>query len=273
MKKLLLIGLVCLLILPVITGACRTTDETGIKVAVSTSLLTCIVEQVGGVYVDVIQIVPPNQHPGNFNDTPGGIEKLATAKLFILHGWPGESYADKLIAAANNPDLTVVKANVSGNWMIPSVQLAATDRVAEILADADPDHANKYWDNADKYKQRITAVEADILEQMAKAGTINVIASARQADFLQWAGFTVVDSFQSTPLTSKVIQDLIDRGKDTDAALVVNNLQDGQDAGEPIAEALGVNNVNLSNFPGGLQNTETWEKAIKKNVQLLIDAM
>jgi ABC-type Zn uptake system ZnuABC Zn-binding protein ZnuA len=265
-----------ILVLTLVLAGCSVTSTTGLKVATSTSLLTCIVEQVGGKYVDVIQMVPPNQHPGNFDAIPGDIEKLATAKLFILHGWPGETYADELITAANNSDLDVVKANVNGNWMIPSVQLAATDRVAEILAAADPDNANQYWDNADKYKEKITAVEADVLEQIANAdiSNVNVIASARHADFLQWAGFNVVANFQNAQaLTPKVIQDLVDQGKDADVALVVNNLQDGQDAGKPVAEALGVNNVNFSNFPGGLQNTETWEKAIKKNVQLLIDAL
>jgi phosphoribosyl-dephospho-CoA transferase len=31
--------------------------------------------------------------------------------------------------------------------------------------------------------------------------------------------------------------------------------------------------VIISNFPGGLKNTETWEKAIDKNVDLLLDAL
>jgi nitrogenase molybdenum-iron protein alpha/beta subunit len=65
----------------------------------------------------------------------------------------------------------------------------------------------------------------------------------------------------------------VDKGKAEKAAIVVNNLQDSQDAGKGIAEELKIPNINLSNFPGGLDNTETWEKAITKNVDILLDAI
>jgi NAD(P)H-hydrate repair Nnr-like enzyme with NAD(P)H-hydrate epimerase domain len=43
-----------------------------------------------------------------------------------------------------------------------------------------------------------------------------------------------------------------------------------ENAGKAVAEELGARNVNLSNFPGGYPNTETWEKAIDKNIELLL---
>ena len=115
-----------------------------LKVVTSTSLMEYIVKQVGGDRVEVMNLVPPNQHPGNFDVKPGDIQKLSSANLFLLHGWPGEGYADKLIASANNPNLKVVKANVDGNWMIPSVQLAATDKVMSVLSEIDSKNASAY---------------------------------------------------------------------------------------------------------------------------------
>jgi zinc transport system substrate-binding protein len=276
MKKIIFNLIAFVVILSVVSAGCTTTTKTGIKVTTSTSLLTYIVEQVGGKHVDVIQMVPPNQHPGNFDAKPGDIEKLATAKLFILHGWPGETYADELIAAANNSGLTIVKANVNGNWMIPSVQSAATDKVVAILSEVDPANAANYRKAGEAYKLRISAEETAIRTKLtqAKVTTVNVIASARQADFLQWAGFNVVANFQSPQaLTPQVVKDMVDTGNAQNVTLVINNLQDGQDAGKAVAEELGAQDINLSNFPGGLQNTETWEKAIEKNIQLLINAI
>jgi zinc transport system substrate-binding protein len=55
--------------------------------------------------------------------------------------------------------------------------------------------------------------------------------------------------------------------------LVVNNLQDGKDAGKALAEELGAKNLNLSNFPGGFDDTETWEKAIDRNIELILEAV
>ncbi len=280
MKKLgilLAAVLVLGLVMGVLLGGCTTESSAKLKVVTSTSLMEYIVRQVGGDRVDVMNLVPPNQHPGNFDVKPSDIQKLSSANLFLLHGWPGEGYADKLIASANNPNIIVVKANVDGNWMIPSVQLAATDKVIGVLSEIDSKNASSYQKSAEAYKKKIQAKETDIKARLTKANvsTVKVIASARQADFLQWAGFNVVATFASPQaLTPQTIKDLIDKGKAEGVIFVINNLQDGQDAGRAIAQELGAKNLNLSNFPGGFDNTtETWEKAIDHNVDILLNAL
>ena len=276
MKKtaLLLVALLSFTLL--LLGGCNENEEPKLKVVTSTSLMEYITQQVGGSRVDVINLVPPNQHPGNFDVKPSDIEKLASANLFLLHGWPGEGYADKLIASANNPNIIVSKANVDGNWMIPSVQATAVDKVLSALCEVDPDNTTAYQKAAEKYKQKIKAKETDIITRLTKVNVskINVIASVRQADFLTWAGFNVVATFTSPQsLTPQVLKDLVDKGKAGNVTLIINNLQDGQNAGKAIAEEISAKNLNLSNFPGGFSNTETWEKAIDYNVSILIAAI
>jgi zinc transport system substrate-binding protein len=166
---------------------------------------------------------------------------------------PGETYVDKLVAAANNPNLKVVKATTEGNWMIPSVQSAATDKVLSALSEIDPPNASAYQKAAEAYKKRIQAKESDLRNRLTKANVsqIKVIASARQADFLQWAGFNVVATFASAQsLTPQVVKDLVDKGKASGVSLVINNLQDGKDAGKAIAEDIGAKNLNYQ-FSGG----------------------
>jgi zinc transport system substrate-binding protein len=264
-----------LLILPVLS-ACDKNQNSRLKVVTSTSLIEYIVQEIGGNNVEVINMVPPNQHPGNFDVKPGDIEKLANASLFLLHGYPGEAYADKLIASANNQNLVVSKINVDGNWMIPSVQMTATDKIASILSEVDPSNASSYMNSAENYKKKIQAKETTIKNRLLEANVskINVIASIRQADFLGWAGFNVVATFGGTQsLTPQVVKDLVDQGRVANVVLIVNNIQDGQDAGKAIAEELDAQNLNLSNFPGGLDDTETWEKALDRNVTILLDAI
>jgi zinc transport system substrate-binding protein len=276
-KKHLFITVILSLVMALASlGGCKQSDETKLRVMTGTSLMTYIVEQVGGDHVEALNLVPPNQHPGNFDVKPDDIQKLSTAKLFLLQGLPGETYADKLVSAANNPNLIVVKANVDGNWMIPSVQSAAVDKVLSVLSEVDSANAIDYQKSADKYKQRISAKETDIINRLVKADVskINIIASTRQADFLKWAGFNIVATFSSaSSLTPQVVKDLVDKGKAGGVTLVINNLQDGADAGKAITQELGAKNLNLSNFPGGFSNTETWEKAIDYNVNILINAI
>jgi ABC-type Zn uptake system ZnuABC Zn-binding protein ZnuA len=256
-------------------SGCTPGASSKMSVVTSTSLLYYITQQVGGDKVNAVNLVPPAQHPGNFDYKPSDVQTLASAKLFLLHGWRGEGYADKLIAAANNANLSVVKANVDGNWMIPGVQVAATDKVAGILFEADKANAAAYQKAAETYKQRIQAKEADIKTRLAKANAsqLNIIASVRQADFLGWAGFNVVGTYvDAASLTPQAVKDLVDKGKAAKVTLVIDNLQGAKDAGKGIAEELGAKDINLSNFPGGLDNTETWEKTIDKNIDLILAA-
>ncbi len=273
---LLSVSLAVIFIIGLIFTGCSTGDSSKIKVVTSTSLLAYITQQVGGDRIEVINLIPPAQHPGDFNVKPSDIETLANAQLFLLHGWPGEGYAEKFIASANNPKLTVIKATTDGNWMIPSVQSAATDKVAAALSQVDVNNAAAYQKAANEYKQRITAKEADIKAKLAKAAIsqISVLSSGMQADFLKWVGLTVVATYGApVTLTPQVVKELIDKGKAAKVSLLIDNLQNGKDAGKAMAEEIGAKQLNLSNFPGGFDNTETWEKAIDRNIELLLQAI
>jgi zinc transport system substrate-binding protein len=69
-----------------------------------------------------------------------------------------------------------------------------------------------------------------------------------------------------------VVKELVDKGREGKVTLVIDNMQSGQDAGAGIAEELKSARVILSHFPGGYENTETWEKTIEYNVALLLAA-
>jgi zinc transport system substrate-binding protein len=247
-----------------------------VRVVTSTSLLLYIVEQIGGEAVQVSNIVPPAQHPGDFDASPGSIQALAEADLFLLHGWPGETYAGGMIEAAQNDSLTVVRIRLEGNWMTPSVQMQAADLVAGALGREDPDNAGAYLAAADTYKDRAVVMTNQINDRIREAALSGtpVLSAAFQAGFVGWLGFRVMGTYgPPTTLTPAVVKDLVDKGREGEVLLVIDNLHSGRDAGKGIAEELGVAQVTLSNFPGGFPGTEAWEKAIEHNVDLIIQAL
>jgi zinc transport system substrate-binding protein len=65
----------------------------------------------------------------------------------------------------------------------------------------------------------------------------------------------------------------VDTVRENNVSLIIDNLQSGQDAAKAVAEELGCTRIILSNFPGGFTDTETWEKAIDKNVALVLEAV
>ena len=261
-------------------GGCAPAETSKLKVVTSTSLIVQIVERVGGDMVSVVNIIPPAQCPGHFDVKPSDIQKLAEADLFLLHGWQGEMFSQELIASANNPDLTVVildiPSNPQSNWMTPSVQLEATEKITAALSQVDTENSAAYEKLAGEYKDIIEAKAAEIKARLVgeNLSSVNVICSGMQAAFLNWAGLNVV-AFYGRPdsLTPQVVKGLVDTGRAETVTLIIDNMQSGQDAGAGLAEELGCQRIILSNFPGGFDNTETWEKAIDYNIELILEAV
>jgi zinc transport system substrate-binding protein len=273
---LLVVIVVLSLVLASIVVGCSDKDTDKLKVVTSTSLIASIVERVGGNLVDVVNIIPPAQCPGHFDVKPGDIQKLADADLFLLHGWQGEKFSQELIASANNPDLTVVKIDVPGNWMTPLVQAQATDQIANALCQIDPENNSTYQQSAAEYKNIVEAKEDEVNAKIASANlsAINVLCNEQQAGFVAWIGFNIVATYgDPDSLTPQVVKDLIDQGREANVTLIIDNLQSGKDAGKAIAEEIGCGRITLSNFPGGFDNTKTWEKAIDRNIELILDAV
>jgi zinc transport system substrate-binding protein len=265
--------LVLLLVAVLTSGGCAAEETGKLQLVTSTSLLAQIVERVGGENVDVINVIPPAQCQGHFDVKPGDIQMLAGADLFLMHGWQGEKFTDDLIASANNPDLNVFKVDVPGNWMTPQVQIQAIDIIAGIISQADTGHSAEFQKQASDFKASVNAMGAEAADKLAGANTagINVMCAEQQAGFVQWAGFNIVATFgRPDSLTPQVVKELVDKGREGEVTLIIDNMQSGKDAGAGIAEELGSARVILSNFPGGYDGTETWEKTIEYNVALLL---
>jgi zinc transport system substrate-binding protein len=274
-KILASVMLLVLLATALALGGCSPVNSEKLGVVTSTSLIAQIVGQVGGDRVSVINIIPPAQCPGHFDVKPGDIQKLATADLFLLHGWQGEQFSQEIIASADNPDLTTVQLDIQGNWMTPPVQKEATATITATLCQLDSQNAAVYQQLAAEYTDRISAKETEIMNRLnaANLSAVNVLCADQQADFVSWTGLNVVTTY-GTPdsLTPQLVRELVDTGRASGVSLIIDNLQSGQDAGAAIAEELGATRIILSNFPGGFPDTETWEKAIDKNIQLILEA-
>jgi zinc transport system substrate-binding protein len=278
MKKLAIIVipiLVLVLTASFLTG-CDEEETAGLKVVTSTSHLEQLVKRIGGDRVDAINIVPPASHPGDFDASPGDIQKLADADLFLWHNWPGELYVPGLLESADNPDLTVIAIELEGSWMTPPVQQQAADLVADALSQVDSQESAAYEEAAEAYKAMVRAEESEIRARLGEVDVsgVNVICAGWQAGFLGWAGFNIVGTYGlPTAPTPADIEDMVELGRQEGVTLVVDNLHDNRDAGLPIATELGCARVVLLNFPGVDAETETWEGAVNYNIDLLLEAL
>jgi zinc transport system substrate-binding protein len=216
--------------------------------------------------------------PGHYDVKPSDIEALANSKAFFIHNYQ-QNYENvtSLIEAAENPDVIITVINITGNWMTPPVQAEAVDKIAQALGELDPENAAYYQENAAERAQAILAkgeqVEDRLLE--AEVGEVKVICADMQAGFVKWAGFNITATYgRPEDLSPADVNQLITDAIEAGVALIIDNLQSGTATlGEAIEQDVEAIPVTISNFPGGLENTETWEKAIDKNVDLLLEAL
>ena len=254
-------------------SGCVQDEEADLNIVTSTSIIAYIVDNIGGDYVDVVNIIPPAQCPGHFDIKPGDIEKLANASIFFYHGWQGEKFSEEVIQSANNPNLNVEVLNIEGNWMVPSVQIAAAEKIGGIMGSVDAKNKTAYDQNIAAYIDYVGNNETELRAQLAQTdlSQVNVLCAEQQAGFVKWTGLNLVSTFgRPETLTPQIIQDLVDKGNESNVVLVIDNMQSGPDAGKSIAEELGCNRVILSNFPGGFDGIDTWDGTIAKNIELIL---
>jgi len=264
----------CVAALCVVSSGCV---KHGAPVVAGTALLQCAVQDVaaGGAAPPVL--IPPGTCPGHYDMRPGDVGRVADCDVLFLHPWQeAMPNVTRVIEASGIAPEKVLVIPVPGNWMLPDAYAQALEAVAAALET----RGLAPGEVRDRAVQRGAAVRAlgDALRSRLTAvgapGT-PVMCQEMIAPVVEWAGFSVAGTFgRSEDLSVSGVEALVRRGKDQAVALVIDNLQGGDEKmGAALAAELGTPRVVLSNFPGGLPETATWDRAATENVERLLDAL
>jgi zinc transport system substrate-binding protein len=242
------------------------------------SLIADVIQDVADGKLTAYTLIPPGMCPGHYDVKPSDVERLANSEVLIIHNWQQNmKNISDLVEAADNPDLVIKVIDVPDMPMVPQVQAETTDKIAQALGEIDPENSAYYQEKSAERTQAILAKGEEVQDklQAANVSGINVLCVEYQAGFAEWAGFNVTDTYgRPEDLSVADVEELIVEAKEAGVALVIDNLQSGATSNsEAMAEDIGAIQVTISNFPGGFENTETWEKAIDKNADLLLEAL
>jgi len=252
--------------------------QPSVDIMAGSSLIANIIQDIAGDKMETRTLIPPGTCPGHYDVKPSDIKALANSKALFIHNFQ-QNYENVTgaIEAAENPDLIIMVINITGNWMTPPVQAEAVGKIAQALGEIDSENAVYYAGNATERAQAILAKGEEVEDILSDAGVeqVKVICAEMQAGFVSWAGFDIVATFgRPEELSPTDLNQLVTEAKQSGVALVIDNLQSGTATlGAAIEQDVEAIPVTISNFPGGLENTETWEKAIDKNVDLLLEAL
>ena len=196
---------------------------------------------------DVSAIMPPEQCPGHYDMKLSDIQKVESADLIVsFHDLPFmESKVD-------DPSECILLDRDGRNWMTPDSYISGLEILSGMLAKRFPEAAVQIADQCEKAAQAVANKAAALREEIRRSGIVDkpVIASSMQREPLEWMGLHVVGDYgRPESMSVKEIVRLSRTGEQERIIMVVDNLQSGPDAGQGIAEALGVPHVVLSNFP------------------------
>lgn len=248
------------------------------QVVAGTTLIQAVVSDVAGPGLSVRSLIPGGMCPGHFDVRPGDVDAVARSKALIIHPWQRQmGNVQGVIRAAKAPEARVKVADVTGNWMVPMVQEEAVTAVARLLGEIEPAMADAYGARAAARCETIRAESDRLAQRLEAAGVagVKVLCSEQQVPLAAWAGLDVVATYgRPEEMSVEEVERLVREGREGQVVLVVDNLQSGETSlSETLARDLGAVQVVLSNFPGAWEDTETWEKALGKNVDLLLDAV
>ena len=280
MKSKILIGVLIVAVVGALVAVVVLTQRRppSVDIIAGSSFIANIIQDVSDGELESRTLIPPGTCPGHYDVKPGDIEALANSKAIFIHNYQ-QSFqnVNGAIEAADNPNLIITVLNVTGNWMVPAIQAEGVGKIAVAMGEIDSENAVNYQQRAVDREQAILSYGDNVKNELQVAGVegVKVICAEMQAGFVGWAGFDIVATFgRPEDLSPADVNQLVSQAQQAGVALIIDNLQSGSTTlGASIEEDIEAITVTISNFPGGLENTETWEKAIDKNVDLLLDAL
>ena len=174
-----------------LTG-CGDTQETGgadngtLQAVSSFTILTDIVEEVGGEHVEVYNLVPVGQDPHEYDASPDDSKALADADVFFYnglnleggeHGWAArmadavEMEADQRIETSAGVEPMYLSEGLTDSvnphaFLDPNVGMIMAENVANGLSEADPENAEAYQENLDEYLDALTDIDAQYQQEI-----------------------------------------------------------------------------------------------------------
>ncbi len=260
-RLLLLVVMLCLGCPEVVAGG-----ET-LRVVAGTSLVEDIVSDLTSGRVSMVTITPGSSCPGHTDIKAADMAFAADADVALVHQFQENMPQVKTMLAAANPQLRVETLAIRGAWTIPTVQAEASRRIAEILAAVRPSWQAEIRQRVAARLERIAAAEARARQRLAPLAGGAVLAAAMQAEFVRWAGLTVVKEYgRAEDLTPRDLVGLMEAARGKRVIGVVDNLQSGAETGRPLADELRVPHLVLTNFPGSLPGTQDYFGLLDYNV-------
>ena len=234
-----------------------------IKIAVTTSNLATLLDEICKDKIDVFTIIPTTMCPGNYDIDAKTIKEISTCNIVLYHHW--QPWVKNLKYKITKLGMVYRELKTEGNLMIPYINLRAARELLDLLSIWDQDNKEFYEKNFLDYSFRINFLTEEITKNGYNKYNKKIVCNSQISTFMEWLGFDVVMTYgKSSNMTSSEMLMLTKKIKKEKVKYVVDNLQAGTDVGRALVEDLKMKHIIISNFALGKSYINTLKNNIDK---------
>jgi zinc transport system substrate-binding protein len=160
-----------------------------LRVAASFYPLAHFAEQVGGDYVDVVNISPPGAEPHEFVPPPRDFKTIWTSDILIYQGGGLDPWAEKIQSDLEQSGMIVVRMaehfDLVGRrgkydphvWLDPLLAQKEVQVIRDAFIKADPENKRMYMKNAGEYIVKLDVLDRKYSEGLRSCSTRDIIVS------------------------------------------------------------------------------------------------
>jgi zinc transport system substrate-binding protein len=133
-------------------------------------------QRIGGPEVEVVNLTPPGVEPHDLELSPDQVGQLEDADLVLYLGGGFQPAVDEVAARRDGPTLDLLEGlDVEDPhfWLDPTRFAEAVDRIAEAMADLDPESAER----AAEYRAELEALDREIEAGLADCARSEIVTA------------------------------------------------------------------------------------------------
>lgn len=286
-------------------------EQSGADLQVVTTFLpiTLFTRAVAGDCAEVTSLIPPGSGPHEFQSRPGDLVALRQARVLVKNGLEMEDFLDKLVASAENPDLTVIDtsrgvATIESDdhghghshshghehdhghgavnphiWLDPLRAVQQVENIRDGLVEVDPSCADGYRENADAFIAELRELKEELAGELAPFRGQTFVAfhdfAPYFAERFDLAAEFVVDvpEMNPTPEDLRRVSEIVER---SDLRALLSEPQEGNRSFNALAQDLGVKVVMFDPLETGSEDDArdpaTYLRVMRRNGDNLVAA-
>lgn len=291
--KYILIGIiiVAVIILLVILNINRSRNENmeneKVKIVTSFYPMYIIAENLteGAANVDLVNMADVNVSClHDYTLTTADMKKVENADIFILNGLSMESFIDKIIESNENMKVIDSSDNISNLisdedetnahiWTSIENYIIQVENICEGLKINNPDNAEIYENNKNKYKEKLNSLKEEYLDELSDLKGRKAVVLNEAFEYMgQELGIemiTIKTDHEESTISAEMLKDTINKMKENQIDMIIIDKNDNKSNAENIANETGAKIYELNSGLTGSLDKNAYLDALRENLDIL----